>query len=309
MNILVTGGCGYLGNVVVARLKSEGHKVTVLDNLLYGNPLNVDVVKGSVTESESVSKVLDGQDAVIHLAAIVGEGACNLNKDYTARVNYLATRTLSKMCDERKIWLIFPSTASVYGGRPDSFLDENAEVFPLSVYAITKLAAEDAIKTNCSNHVILRLGTLFGLSGRMRFDLVVNRFAAMGASKETLIVFGGSQFRPFIHVQDVADAFLEVLDNPRSGMFNLGGDNYRISDVAELIGRKTGARVHSFEELKDPRDYRVRSDLVISTFKVNFRMTVEHALDEIVEFARRQNYKDAIYNNEEWLRSTMRLSW
>jgi len=198
MNVLVTGGCGYLGTTVVDRLLSAGHNVTVFDNLLYGNTLNANVIKGSVTENASLSKALEGQDTVIHLAAIVGEGACNLNKDYTVRVNYLATRTLSKMCEERKIRLIFPSTASVYGGRPDSLLDENAQVFPISVYAITKLAAEDAIKTNCTNHIILRLGTLFGLSKRMRFDLVINRLTAVGAARETIVVFGGSQYRPFM---------------------------------------------------------------------------------------------------------------
>ncbi|MGA2973238.1 MAG: NAD(P)-dependent oxidoreductase [Candidatus Bathyarchaeia archaeon] len=303
MNVLVTGGCGYLGNTVVTRLQSEGHRVTVFDALLYGNPMNIDVIKGDVTENASLSKALDGQDVVIHLAAIVGEGGCNLSKDYTVRVNYLATRNLSATCQERKVRLIFPSTASVYGARPDSFLDENSPVSPTSVYAITKLAAEDAIKTNCRDYLIFRLGTLFGLSKRMRFDLVVNRFVAMGAIGEKITLFGGPQFRPFIHLDDVADIFVEMLDNEKTGVFNLGGDNYRISDVANLISSKLGSTVETFEELRDPRDYRVNSDLAEKTLNVKFRRTIEDSTEEIAKFSKMVNYRASIYSNEEWLRS------
>jgi nucleoside-diphosphate-sugar epimerase len=308
MNVLVTGGCGYLGSIVVRRLLSEGHDVTVLDNMLYGNSLQCEVIRGDVTENASISRALQGRDAVIHLAAIVGEGACNLNKEYTVRVNYLATRNLSKLCEEHKTKLIFPSTASVYGARPDSLLDEHSQTVPTSVYAITKLAAEDAIRTNSQNYVILRLGTLFGLSGRMRFDLVVNRFAAIAAARETIVVFGGSQFRPFIHLDDVADSLALLLENDKTGLFNLGGYNYRISDVAKLVAERNNGKIHAFEELRDPRDYRLNSDLAIKTLNATFKKTVENSLDSIVEYSRRLNYKDPIYNNEEWLRSTGHVS-
>jgi len=303
MNVLVTGGLGYLGCAVTTELLARGHKVTVLDNCLYGNPRgNTPLITADVTDPVSLTKAVEGQDAVIHLAAIVGEGACNLEKEYTVRVNYLATRSLAEICQKRRIKLIFLSTASVYGAARNGLLYEDSEVFPTTVYAITKLAAEDAIKMRSTDHIIFRLGTLFGPSRRMRFDLVVNRFVAMAALKENIVVFGGSQFRPFLHVADAADAFSRALEVDASGLYNLGGNNYRILDVAELIAKRMGAEVSTFEELSDPRDYRVSSDLAKKTFSVSLERTIETSIDEIAAISRGKNYKAKIYNNEEWLR-------
>jgi nucleoside-diphosphate-sugar epimerase len=304
MNILVTGGCGYLGSVMVERLLNEGHHVRILDNMIFGKTeLTHDTIVGDVTDSRSVSKALDGMDAVIHLAAIVGEGACNLNKELAVRINYMAVRNLAIMCEERGIKLIFPSTASVYGIKDTKEpLHEQSKLYPLSVYALTKLAAEDCIRTCCTNYVIFRLGTLHGISKRMRFDLVINRFVAMGVSKERITVFGGAQHRPFVHLHDACGFFNKALDHDKSGLFNLGGTNYRIIDVANSISSHLGAEVSVVPELKDPRDYAIESRLAVSTFKANFNKTVEDSIKEITPFAKVNNYKDARFNNEEWLR-------
>lgn len=304
MNVLVTGGCGYLGTAVVSELLNEGHQVRILDNMTYGRTeLVKDTIVADITDSGSLSKALEGVDAVIHLAAIVGEGPCNLNKELTVKVNYMATRNLATMCEERGIKLLFASTASVYGIKHTKDpLSEQSELYPLSVYAVTKLAAEDSIRTCCTDYTIFRLGTLHGLSRRMRFDLVINRFIAMAVSKEAITVFGGSQHRPFVHLHDVGRFLNKALDYDKTGLFNLGGTNYRIVDVANTISNDLDAKVSVLQELKDPRDYEIESRLAISSFKTDFSKTVQDSIEEIVPFVRTNNYKDSRFDNEQWLR-------
>jgi nucleoside-diphosphate-sugar epimerase len=328
MNVLVTGGSGYLGSAVVDRLLAEGHDVTVYDNLLCQytgtesatgrnaavidgpvreDALKVPVIEGDVTDEKAMAKTFEGRDAVIHLAAIVGENACNVSRDYAIKVNFLATRNIARICDRKKVRLIFASTASVYGARPKSMLNESSEVSPDSVYAITKLAAEESLRSNSTENLIFRLGTLFGASRRMRFDLVINGFVARALSKEPLTVFGGSQYRPLLHVRDAADAFLKALETEEIGLYNLGGNNYQIVDAANQIAQKLNARIDIFRELADPRDYCIDSGLAIKTLNVRFNETVEHAIEEIAEVASRVDYKNAKYSNEALVRLKLRV--
>jgi len=304
MNVLVTGGCGYLGSVVVDRLKNEGYDVTVFDSMLYGKiDTGARTVIGDVTDDRALSKALEHKEAVVHLAAIVGEGACNLEKEMAVKVNYMAARSLAVMCRERNVRLIFPSTASVYGSsETDSLLDEQSPLSPLSVYAITKVAAEDSIRNCCEDYVILRLGTLHGISRRMRFDLVGNRFIAMGASGQKIVVFGGSQHRPFLHLQDASDFIIQALDSDSTGLFNVGGTNYEILDLARTISTQFGTSLSVLFELKDPRDYKICSDLAMHTFGTNFKRTIDDSIKEITPFVRRNDYRDSKFSNEEWLR-------
>jgi nucleoside-diphosphate-sugar epimerase len=303
MKVLVTGGCGYLGSVIVKKLVSKGHDTTIFDSLLFGSyESKVPIIAGDITDNTAVSKALEGKDVVIHLAGIVGEGACLLNNDHTVKVNYLATRNLAKMCEERKLRLVLASTASVYGSMGGSMLDEKSELFPVSVYAITKLAAEDAVRSTCTDHVIFRQGTLFGCSPRMRFDLVVNTFVAMAASKETLLVFGGSQIRPFLHLEDAADAFVRAAESRKTGLFNLGGNNYRIIDVANFVADKMNAKVNVYPELVDRRDYCLDSRLAADTFGVTFSHTVENSIQDIFELPELPDWRNPRYSNEKWLK-------
>ena len=304
MNVLVTGGCGYLGSVIVGRLLTEGHDVTVLDSMLFGNSKLAHTLVGEVTDTKRLSKALDDKDAVVHLASIVGEGACNLFKETAVRVNYIATRSLATICKERSIKLLFASTASVYGvSKSTEALNEQGALWPLSVYALTKLAAEDFIRSCCQDYVIFRLGTLHGISKRMRFDLAINRFIAKGAAKEEIMVFGGAQRRPFIHVRDACEFFTKALEAGKQGLFNLGGDNYRIIDIANIISRRFGTHVSVLPELRDPRDYEIDSTLAVRTFKVRPERTVEDSIKEIVPFVATVDYRDSKFNNEEWLRN------
>src|SRR5580704_10974671 len=235
--VLVLGGAGYLGSVVVARLLERGFRVRVLDSLLFGEGSLEDVrsyagcelVRGDVRDIGAVVKAMRGCDAVVHLAAIVGDPACDDNKQLAMEVNRAATRMLADVargCGVRRF--VFASSCGVYGAS-ELCLDEASLVNPLSVYAQTKIDSENILLAATAADfapTILRLGTLFGLSARMRFDLVVNVFVARAASSGKITVLNGEQWRPFLHVQDAARAVVACLEAETSAVageiFNVG---------------------------------------------------------------------------------------
>jgi nucleoside-diphosphate-sugar epimerase len=302
--ILVTGGAGYLGSVVVAQLIARGSKVRVLDAFLFGdksldavksNP-NCELVRGDVRDAAVVAAAMKGCDAVVHLAAIVGDAACDENQQLAAEVNRAATRTLIEMapaCGVRRF--IFASSCSVYGAS-DSFLDETAALNPLSIYARTKIDSEELLLAAGNRRdsakdfsaTVLRFGTLFGLSPRMRFDLVVNLFAARAASGGRITVFNSEQWRPFVHVQDAARAVLACLDAPPSAVarqiFNAGSPtlNLQIRDVGEAIQRMIpGTAIDRIENNSDQRNYRVSFDKIQRSLGFQCQRTLESGIGEI----------------------------
>jgi len=310
MNVLVTGGLGYLGSVTVPKIIEKSFKVKILDSLLYGNFLtqkqrNVELIKGDIRDYDLLLKATDDVNAVIHLAGIIGDSAANLDRELTINVNYLATKQLAEVCSRKGLKLIFSSTCSVYGARPNEVITENSEIAPLSLYAMSKLVAEEAITKRCKHHVIFRLGTLFGLSPRMRFDLVINKFIAQAIQDRKITVYGGFQRRPFVHVQDVSDIFIKALSNNTTGIYNVGGKNYKILDAANAIKQKVGCNVSVLNDLEDPRDYAVDSTLAENTFGLKNPRKIEFAVDEIKEaYGKRviKDYKEPIFNNEAWLK-------
>jgi nucleoside-diphosphate-sugar epimerase len=274
--ILVTGGAGYIGDSVVKYIQQwspdKEFKVDVLDDLVYGGTYMRDVkfIRADITDTDEMSRVLTrngGYDAVIHLAALVGDGACSVNPQRTTQVNLEATKTLALLSKATGARFIFASTCSVYGDN-NELLDEESKTNPLSIYARTKLAAEDFIKENLTDYVIFRLGTLFGMSteyARVRCDLVANILTYRAAQGETLQVFGGEQWRPLLHVRDAAKGFAQaalMLGQQAKfspGTFILAEKNYRISDLAEeivdIVGRgKIESTPAAFEDL---RNYKV----------------------------------------------------
>jgi len=310
MNVLVTGGLGYLGSVMVPKLVEKGFKVKVLDSLIYGNFLsqtekNFELIKGDIRNHNLLLKATEDVDAVIHLAGIIGDSAASLDKELTINVNYLATRRLADLCSKKGLKLVFSSTCSVYGARPNEVITEKSEIAPLTLYAMSKLVSEEAIKKRCSDYVIFRLGTLFGLSPRMRFDLVINKFITQAIQEGKITVYGGQQRRPFVHVQDVSDIFVKALDNDADGIYSVGGNNYKILDAAKIIEQKVGCTVTVLSNLNDQRDYAVDSTLAEKTFGFKNVKNIEFAVDEIKDaYAKRviKDYKEPIFHNDEWLK-------
>jgi len=225
--ILVTGGAGYLGSHLVELLLCNHYKVRVLDNLSFGdNALKIlkkkfkfELIKGDIRDLRVVLNSMEGCDAVVHLAGIVGDPASKLDPIQSAEINYLSTKLVADAASYFQIkQFLFASSCSVYGASKNRLLSEKSKLNPVSIYAETKLKSEEIILEESQKYLsptILRAGTLFGYSNRMRFDLVINLFAAQALSKHKIIIEGGNQWRPFVHVKDTALAYLLVLEKKR----------------------------------------------------------------------------------------------
>jgi nucleoside-diphosphate-sugar epimerase len=308
MNILVTGGAGYVGSVLVQSLLSDGHCVRVLDKLMYGGDALLGVwchekfhfIHGDAGDSTCVVKAIDGVDAVVHLAAIVGDPACSKHKELAVATNRVASLNLLEQC--RKVGVkrfIFASTCSNYGkmADPNGFIEETAELRPVSLYAETKVDVERAVldprKTGDVCGTALRFATVFGVSPRMRFDLTVNEFTMEMLVKKHLMVFGEQFWRPYVHVCDVARAVTGVLQAPenqvRNNVFNVGSteQNYQKQQLVEMILRHVpDAKVEYVHKNEDPRDYRVSFAKIERELGYRTTRTVEQGILEVVELVR-----------------------
>lgn len=291
MRIVVTGGAGYLGSCLCRRLLEEGHEVNCLDNLMYGvGPIKLllknshfHLVEGDIRDMTTITTAINGAEAVIHLASIVGQQAANLNPKVTMEINYLATKNIAELCTLHCInHFIFASTCSVYGAQPNDLINENSTTCPVDLYGETKIKSEAAVQNVFPTATILRTATLFGLSYRMRFDLAVNRFTAQAIQERKLTVFGGKQYRPFLHVEDAVEAYLLVLRDELQGIYNISWENWQIADVAKLIATSLGAEVAVSKKIVDLRDYRVSYDKIK---RLGFRpkRTIQRAVKEISE--------------------------
>lgn len=255
--VLVVGGAGYLGGAVTDALAAAGIPFAVYDNLLYEHQYlkPVDFIAGDVRDTAKLAALLPRYPAVIWLAAIVGDAACQVNPTLTVAVNQEAVRWLAERYEGR---IIFTSTCSVYG-QHDALLDESAPVKPLSLYAKTKLEAERSLNGN--DALILRLGTAFGIPdtySRLRMDLVVNYMTANALTKKKLVIFGGNQWRPLIHVKDISETIAGALASDRRGVYNLAAFNRQIKDIGATVANLTGCAVEYGEQkFQDQRNYRV----------------------------------------------------
>jgi nucleoside-diphosphate-sugar epimerase len=293
MNILVVGGAGYIGGAVTDSLTTTDHNVRVYDSLVYEESYRkpVEFVYGDVRDYEHLEKQLKWADAVIWLAALVGDGACAINPQLSMEINQNTVKWLCENYDGR---IVFTSTCSVYGAQ-DGMLIEESPTEPLSVYASTKLAAEEYLKNK--NALIFRLGTLFGvgdLFARLRLDLVVNILTVRAALEGELTVFGGEQFRPLLHVKDVARAIAECIETEHTGIYNLNRQNVRIVDLAYQVRNHFPDSVVSKTDVvfQDARNYRVSSDKIRSQLGWKPMFSIDDGIIEIKELIETKRLKD-----------------
>ncbi len=281
MRILVTGGAGYLGSVLIPKLLVRGHAVRLLDmgyfglgHLTFLRP-SIQVVRDDIcratTEPEFCNELLDGCDCVIHLAAISNDPSAELNPELTEKVNFQATVALAEAAQRKGIRFIFSSSCSVYG-EADGEIEEDGLVNPLTTYAVTKVQAERALRDMSDRRwspVILRNGTLFGYSPRMRFDLVVNIFSLYSALHNEIKIFGeGEQWRPFLHVGDCARAFVFFTEKAECAhiCYNIAHENLRVVDLAEIFQSLNPLLKVTHLEIadEDRRNYRVSSTRMLN---------------------------------------------
>lgn len=285
MKVLVVGGAGYVGGAVTDLLQqSRQHMVSVYDSLVYEESYMkpVSFFHGDIRDRERLLPHLQWADAVIWLAALVGDAACALDPAAAIEVNQESVRWLAEVFPRR---IIFLSTCSVYGVA-DSELDESSPTSPLSVYAATKLAAEQALAAVHSNFIAFRLGTLFGLSdhfSRVRFDLVVNALTLRAQTTGQITVFGGEQYRPLLHVRDAARAIVQALGQSQRDVYNLSCANRTISAIADKIAvHFPGLDVQRTpQHFEDHRNYRVSSAKAIRELDLYPFHTIDDGVEEI----------------------------
>lgn len=320
-DILVIGGAGYIGSVLTRQLLDAGYRVRVMDALLFGDePVSgvlshphFDLLRADFRHVESLVKAIRNVDAVIHLAALVGDPACTINADLTAEINYAATRLLVEVAKGAGVSrLLFASTCSVYGAA-DFLMDERTATNPVSLYAQTKLDSETVIleaRSATLHPTCLRLATVFGLSPRPRFDLVVNLLTARAVQDGKILISNREQWRPFIHVNDVARAFLCVLRAPGKAVsgeiFNTGSYhlNYTIGEVAEKLRERVPTLEIEYRESSDRRNYRVSFDKIHSRLGFACMTTLEEGIREIqqaLEAKLVSDYRNKLFSNYEYL--------
>lgn len=322
MNVLVTGGAGYLGSHLVRLLLERGDTVSVLDKLCYGDAGvrelkgkdRFTLIEGDICNIGDVVRAVQGKEAVVALAAIVGDPACSLNETDTLNTNYESTKVLLEICRFYGVKrLVFTSSCSVYGANSHQQLNERSKLEPVSLYARTRIMSEDVLlkETGALDITILRLATLFGYSPRMRFDLVVNNLTAKSVNENRIQIFGGDQWRPFVHVRDAARACLYVLDAKpdivKSQVFNVGANhlNSKIGDLPQYflpLFKSLAVEAHS--SIEDQRDYRVNFDKIATLLKFETTKSIPDGVQEITDafrFGGIPDYRADIYYNVKYL--------
>jgi len=321
--VLVIGGGGYIGSALLAKLLEQGYKVRLLDLLMYGtDPIkesldhpNLEIEQADFRQIDKVVQAMRGVQAVIHLGAIVGDPACAYDEKLTVEINHVATKMIAEVakgCGVRRF--IFASTCSVYGAGSE-ILNEHSVLRPVSLYAESKIASEKVLLEMADQEfspTMMRFGTIYGFSGRVRFDLVVNLLTAKALLDKKITVFGGDQWRPFVHVDDAALAVLLALKAPRVNVhnetFNVGsnGQNYTIDQIGELIKANTeGAEIVQIESDGDRRDYRVNFDKISRVLGFQPNWTVEKGIEQVkkaINEGNVENYQDPKYSNLKFMR-------
>jgi nucleoside-diphosphate-sugar epimerase len=312
MKVLVIGGAGYIGSVLSQRLWQQGYQVTVLDQLLFGGESILHLfgkpgfrlVQGDLRDEQVLADVLPGHDAVILLAAIVGEPACNRDPETAVETNLHGTlKVLSASRQAGVERFVFSSTCSNYGvSEADTLVAENAPLQPISTYAETKVQAEREILAAAGNTfhpTVLRLSTAFGVSPRMRFDLLVSDFTLAAIRDGKIVVYGEQFWRPFVHVQDISAAIEMVLQSDPtliSGeVFNVGCNDNNIQklDLAESICRQVANTELEFvERVNDPRSYRVNFDKIGNRLDYRAQWSIEDGIREAYAALRAQIWRD-----------------
>ncbi|MDM8536547.1 SDR family oxidoreductase [Desulfobacterales bacterium HSG17] len=301
MKVLVTGGCGYIGSVMVPKLLKRGFDVTVFDLMWFGNFLEeherLKIVQGDIRDVSLIS--LQNIDAVIHLANVANDPCGDLDAKLVWEVNALATMGLVEKSIKNNVkQFIYASSGSVYGVKDEEQVTEDLSLVPISDYNKTKMISERVLLSYQKDIAvqIIRPATVCGFSPRMRLDVSVNMLTMQALSNNLITVFGGNQTRPNIHIQDITNVFIHFLEakDKYTGIFNAGFENISILDIANTIVQKLSAEI-KVTASKDPRSYRLNSDKLTGTgFKQEYN--IGKAIEEIIAAVKAEK----LYDQDIW---------
>lgn len=310
-HVLVTGGAGYVGSTVIHHLLNRGYRVTAIDRLMFGGEAllafwhhpQFEFCYVDLRDHDAVSRLLrNGRyNAVIHLAAIVGDPACSCEPELARETNWTASKNLADVCAEIGVGrFIFASTCSNYGKMENAgeYVDENSPLSPVSLYAELKVEFERYILGATFDNLnfcptVLRFATVYGVAPRMRFDLTVNEFVKDVVLGRSLEIFGEQFWRPYCHVFDFANAFEKVLESPADlvlrEVFNVGdtAENYTKAMLWNMIQEAIPhAKAHFVKKDEDPRDYRVNCDKIRNNLGFSVSRTVSEGILEVRDVVR-----------------------
>ena len=323
--ILVTGGAGYVGSVLVPKLIDKGYEVRVIDSMMFGSqgldPVHhkCDIIKGDIRNMNHLEKSLQEINSVIHLAAISNDPCSELNPDLTRQVNFNATKNLVNLSKKLGVKrFIYASSSSVYGIKTQLNVTENLTLNPLTIYSKTKVLSENVIKNaNTPNFtcVTIRPATICGYSPRQRLDLIVNIFTEQAVNKRKIKVFGGQQRRPNIHIDDITDYYIALLEFPKKRIagetFNAGYENYPIMEIANMVKEIVGNNiVIERTETKDLRSYHISSEKIKRTLGLEPKKTIKDAIKDLklaLESNLIPNPNDSIYRNIETMKRNVEM--
>lgn len=323
--VLVTGGAGYVGSHLTRKLLARGHRVRVLDSCMYGthgldqlsDDPQLELITGDICDERVLARATRDVRAVVALAAIVGDAACDLDAERTMAINYESTRQMLAACREAKVErMVFASSCSVYGANGTELLHERSHLNPVSLYARTRIMSEELLLGQHDVDVIvLRLATVCGVSPRMRFDLMVNTMTACATAQGAIRVSGAKQWRPHLHVQDAADAFLCAVEVPatKEKVFNVGSEaqNFTVGEIAEHVARHyPSTHIDYAPNGHDLRSYRVSFDRIGAELGFCARRTVDDAIAEVGGLMASgvvADFRNEQFHNAKWLSANGRL--
>ena len=312
MKILVTGGCGYKGSILIPKLLKLGHKVVSIDTQWFGNYLinhkNLKNIKLDVNQIEDID--LKNVNTIIHLASIANDPMAELDKNLSWEASALGTLRLINSALKYKVKkIIYASSGSVYGIKKEKKVHEDLKLKPLSLYNKVKMVTErvllsynDMIDIN-----IVRPGTVCGYSPRMRYDLTVNAMTYSALKNKKIHVFGGKQIRPNIHIEDLTDIYLMLLNkNYKKLIVNAGFENLSILEIAKKISKITNAKIIVKKDKNDPRSYRMSSDRLLKKTKYIPKCNVHRAIIDLKRNMKTINcLDDKKFYSVKWLKEKL----
>lgn len=299
-NVLVTGGAGYVGHVLVPRLLASGHQVTVYDSLYFGCRLPNDsalrVVQGDIRDTMKLAQALQGQDAILHLACISNDASFDLDENLSTTINYDCFEPMVIAAKEAGVKrFVYCSSSSVYGVSDAPQVTEDHPLVPLTLYNKLKGLCEPLLWKHMADDftcVVIRPATICGYSPRARLDLSVNILTNHAMNKRTITVFGGTQMRPNLHIEDMVDAYELMLTAPHQKIhgetFNIGFQNHSISDLAAVVKKVVEEETPEQGEVKivttpsnDYRSYHVNSEKIGRVLGFRPARTIEDAVRDL----------------------------
>lgn len=316
--VLIIGGAGYIGSLLSEILLKNNYKIIVFDKFIYSfdsltklkKNKNLEIIKSDTRDIAALYMAIKRADAVVHLGELVGDPMCSIDPDLTYSINYLATKNICNICRDLNVNnFIYVSSCSVYGAQKSSGnLVEQSFLNPQSIYAKLKIYCEKAIleaKSKSFKPCILRLGTVFGISNRPRFDLVINILTANAIRNKKIIINGGNQWRPFVHVYDVANTINLIINKnfkKCSGeIFNISSFNMKISSISDYLRKKVDKlNIKTLANNPDKRNYQVDSTKAFRAGIFKPKKKLEEGIDEMISFLKKRknfNYKNKKYIN------------